>query len=107
MGVSCRRPFALPRDAEETRRGHEALLEFADEAARVGGCPLSEHGVGRNPVKQEMLRRFLGDAAIASMRAVKRGLDPESRFAPGVLFPLEPPDRPDSGGPATDREYRP
>jgi D-lactate dehydrogenase (cytochrome) len=85
-------PNALPRDAEETRRGHEALLEFADEAARVGGCPLSEHGVGRNPIKQEMLRRFLGDAAVESMRAVKRGLDPEGRFAPGVLFPLEPPD---------------
>jgi len=100
-------PNALPRDAEETRRGHEALLEFADEAARVGGCPLSEHGVGRNPIKQEMLRRFLGDAAIASMRAVKRGLDPESRFAPGVLFPLEPPDRPNFGSSATDREDHP
>jgi hypothetical protein len=36
-----------------------------------------------------MLRRFLGDAAVASMRAVKRGLDPEGRFAPGVLFPLD------------------
>jgi D-lactate dehydrogenase (cytochrome) len=81
-------PNALPRDAEQTRRGLEAMLEFADEAARVGGCPLSEHGVGRNPVKQEMLRRFLGDAAIESMRAVKLGLDPEGRFAPGVLFPL-------------------
>ena len=97
-------PNALPRDAEETRRGHEALLEFADEAARVGGCPLSEHGVGRSPVKQEMLRRFLGDAAIASMRAVKRGLDPEGRFAPGVLFPLEPPDRPTPRGPGPDRK---
>jgi len=96
-------PNALPRDAEETRRGLEALLEFADEAARVGGSPLSEHGVGRNPVKQEMLRRFLGDAAIASMRAVKRGLDPEGRFAPGVLFPVEPTGRTTSGETVPDR----
>jgi FAD/FMN-containing dehydrogenase len=38
-------------------------------------------------VKQEMLRRFLGEAAIVEMRAIKRALDPEARFAPGVLFP--------------------
>jgi D-lactate dehydrogenase (cytochrome) len=63
------------------------MLEFAAEAASRGGCPLSEHGVGRSPLKQEMLRRFLGDDAIGSMRAVKRALDPPGRLAPGVLFP--------------------
>ena len=80
-------PNALPGDARETALGQEAQLEFAEEAVRRGGCPLSEHGVGRNPVKQEILRRFLGDAAIASMRTIKKRLDPEFRFAPGVLFP--------------------
>jgi D-lactate dehydrogenase (cytochrome) len=80
-------PNALPRSAAEVAAGNDALHEFAREAAARGGAPLSEHGVGRSPVKQEMLRRFLGDAAIASMRAVKRGLDPEGRFAPGVIFP--------------------
>ncbi len=79
-------PNAIPRDREQVASGFDALLEFADEAVRLGGCPLSEHGVGRNPVKQEMLRRFLGDHAIAAMRAVKGALDPEGRFAPGVLF---------------------
>ena len=29
----------------------------------------------------------LGDAAIASMRAVKRAIDPAGRFAPGTIFP--------------------
>jgi len=80
-------PNALPRNAAETRAGFEALLEFADEAVRRGGAPLSEHGVGRSPIKQELLRRFLGDAAIATMRRIKQALDPSGRFAPGVLFP--------------------
>jgi D-lactate dehydrogenase (cytochrome) len=80
-------PNVLPRDADEVLRGQEALLEFGDEAKRRGGCPLSEHGVGRSPLKQQMLRRFLGDGPIEQMRAIKRALDPELRFAPGVLFP--------------------
>ena len=70
------------------QKWHEqALLEFADEAARRGGAPLSEHGVGKSAVKQEMLRRFVGAGAIDSMRAIKTALDPEWRFSPGVLFP--------------------
>jgi len=81
-------PNALPRNAGEVRSGFEALLEFADEAARRGGCPLSEHGVGRSPIKQQILRRFLGEPAIEQMRRIKLALDPDARFAPGVLFPL-------------------
>ena len=80
-------PNALPRSGEEVELALEAQLEFAGEATRRGGCPLSEHGVGRSPVKQEMLRRFVGNAAVARMRRIKKALDPESRFSPGVLFP--------------------
>lgn len=80
-------PNALPRDEREVEAAEQALLELADRAVALGGCPLSEHGVGRNPLKQEMLRRFLGDEAIAEMWAIKRALDPEGRFAPGVLLP--------------------
>ncbi len=80
-------PNALPRDAREVEAAEDALLDLAEVASRLGGCPLSEHGVGRNALKQEMLRRFLGDGAIAEMWAVKRALDPEGRFAPGVLLP--------------------
>ncbi len=80
-------PNALPRTSGEARRAVEALLEFGDEAAKRGGSPLSEHGVGKSQVKQEMMRRFLGDAAVAGMMAIKAALDPEWRFAPGVLFP--------------------
>ena len=80
-------PNALPRSAAEAETARQLQLEFATEAVRRGGAPLSEHGVGRSPIKQEMLRRFLGDGAIESMRRVKRVLDPAGRFSPGVLFP--------------------
>jgi len=80
-------PNALPRDAREVQSGFEALLAFAEHVTRHGGCPLSEHGVGRNPFKQATLRRFVGDAAIERMRQVKGALDPPWRLAPGVLFP--------------------
>jgi D-lactate dehydrogenase (cytochrome) len=83
-------PNAFPRSRSEVQAGFDALLEFADDAVRLGGCPLSEHGVGRNPVKQEMLRRFLGDGAIDEMRRIRKALDPQGRFAPGVLFPPDP-----------------
>ena len=53
----------------------------------MGGCPMSEHGVGRDPVKQALLRRLYGDEGIAQMRATRRALDPGGKLSPGVLFP--------------------
>jgi D-lactate dehydrogenase (cytochrome) len=79
----------IPRTEDDVARGEEAFLGFGEEAVRLGGCPLSEHGVGRNAVKQELLRRLYGDAGIAQMRRVKRALDPEQKLSPGVLFPRE------------------
>lgn len=86
-------PNAIPRDADEVRRGFDALVEFADEAVRRGGSPLSEHGVGRHPLKQALLGRFLGAQALERMREIKRTLDPAGRLAPGVLFPPAVPER--------------
>jgi D-lactate dehydrogenase (cytochrome) len=48
---------------------------------------LAEHGVGRNPVKQRLLRQLYGEAGVNAMRRVKAALDPEWKLAPGVLFP--------------------
>ena len=79
-------PNVLPRSYEDVERGKEAILFFGREVARLGGCPLAEHGVGRNPVKQALLRDLYGDAGIEQMRAVKRALDPEWKLAPGVIF---------------------
>jgi D-lactate dehydrogenase (cytochrome) len=79
-------PNVLPRSYEDVEAGKAAILEFGVEVARLGGCPLAEHGVGRHPVKQALLRQLYGDAGIEQMRQVKRVLDPQALLAPGVLF---------------------
>lgn len=79
-------PNVIPRSYEDVRLGREAILEFGREAARLGGCPLAEHGVGRSPIKQALLRQLYGDDGIDQMRAVKRALDPSWKLAPGVIF---------------------
>ena len=53
---------------------------------REGRLELAEHGVGRSPVKQTLLRQLYGEAGIDQMRAVKLALDPDWKLAPGVLF---------------------
>ncbi len=80
-------PNVIPRSYDDVVKGKEAMLEFGRHVARLGGCPLAEHGVGRNPVKQALLRQLYGDAGIDEMRAVKHALDPGNRLAPGVIFP--------------------
>ncbi|MBA2356039.1 MAG: FAD-binding oxidoreductase [Acidobacteria bacterium] len=80
-------PNVLPRSYEDVEQGRAAILEFGVEVARLGGCPLAEHGVGRHPVKQALLRQLYGDEGIAQMRRVKQALDPQDVLAPGVLFP--------------------
>jgi D-lactate dehydrogenase (cytochrome) len=79
-------PNVIPRSYDDVVRGKEAILEFGREVARLGGCPLAEHGVGRNPVKQALLRQLYGEEGIAQMRAVKQALDPGCKLAPGVIF---------------------
>lgn len=80
-------PNVIPHSVDDVARGREAILECGREIVRLGGSPLAEHGVGRNPVKQALLRKLYGDAGLAEMRAVKAALDPEAKLAPGVLFP--------------------
>jgi D-lactate dehydrogenase (cytochrome) len=80
-------PNVIPRSYDDVVKGKEAMLEFGWHVARLGGCPLAEHGVGRNPIKQALLRQLYGDAGIDEMRAVKHALDPGNRLAPGVIFP--------------------
>lgn len=79
-------PNVLPRSYDDVEAGKAAILEFGVEVARLGGCPLAEHGVGRHPVKQALLRQLYGDDGIAQMRRVKQALDPQGLLAPGVLF---------------------
>ncbi len=84
-------PNVIPATMEDVVRGRQAILECGREIVRLGGCPLAEHGVGRNPVKQALLRQLYGAEGIAEMRAVKAALDPQGKLAPGVIFPAAAP----------------
>jgi D-lactate dehydrogenase (cytochrome) len=79
-------PNVIPRSLADVTAGKDAILQCGREVTRLGGCPLAEHGVGRNPVKQTLLRELYGDAGIEAMRQVKRALDREWKLAPGVIF---------------------
>jgi D-lactate dehydrogenase (cytochrome) len=79
-------PNVIPRSFADVQSGREAIVAFGREAIRLGGSPLAEHGVGRNPTKQRLLRELYGEDGIEEMRRIKRALDPEWKLAPGVLF---------------------
>jgi len=79
-------PNVIPTSYADIVSGREAILEFGREVARLGGCPLAEHGVGRSSVKQALLRQLYGDAGLDEMRAIKSALDPDWKLAPGVIF---------------------
>ena len=79
-------PNVIPRSMAEFESGKAAILTFGREVIRLGGSPLAEHGVGRNPVKQQLLLELYGREGVEQMRAVKRALDPDFKLAPGVVF---------------------
>jgi D-lactate dehydrogenase (cytochrome) len=79
-------PNVIPHSRADVESGKQAILAFGREVIRLGGSPLAEHGVGRHPIKQQLLAEMYGLEGIAQMRAVKRALDPEWKMAPGVLF---------------------
>ena len=80
-------PNVIPRGADDVKKGQEAILALGAEVIRMGGCPLAEHGVGRSPIKQALLRQLYGNDGINAMRAIKLSLDPDGLLAPGVIFP--------------------
>jgi D-lactate dehydrogenase (cytochrome) len=80
-------PNVIPTNADDVRKGQEAILALGAEVIAMGGCPLAEHGVGRNPIKQALLRQLYGIDGVAAMRAIKLSLDPNGALAPGVIFP--------------------
>jgi len=80
-------PNVIARTRDEWQAAREAVAEVGRSAIRLGGVPMAEHGVGRSPIKQALLRELYGDDGIEQMRAVKRAIDPEWKMAPGVLFP--------------------
>ena len=82
-------PNVIPRSAADIEHGKDAILELGAAVIAMGGCPLAEHGVGRNEIKQQLLRQLYGDAGIRAMRDIKLSLDPYTTLARGVIFPTQ------------------
>lgn len=82
-------PNLIARDAAQMERARAAQVAIGEVAIALGGSPLAEHGTGRHAGKKRLLKALHGDAALASMRATKRALDPKWQLAPGVLFDRE------------------
>ena len=82
-------PNVIPRRGDDVIKGRDAILELGEWVIAQGGCPLAEHGVGRNPIKQELLRRLYSPGGIYAMRAIKLSLDPHASLASGVIFPSQ------------------
>ena len=74
--------FWLRPDAPEDLDAALELNEWlVTRALAVGGTCTGEHGIGTGKLKY--LRREHGDAAVETMRAIKRALDPDDLMNPG------------------------
>ena len=83
-------PNFIPRSRKELDAAKAAVAVIGRLAIQLGGAPMAEHGVGRNPIKQMLLRELYGSQGIEEMRSVKRAIDPDGKLSPGVLFPAAP-----------------
>jgi D-lactate dehydrogenase (cytochrome) len=83
-------PNVLPRNYTDVERGRELILELACRVIAMGGSPLAEHGVGRNPTKQRLLEMLYGSAGIDEMRFLKLGFDSSWKLGSGLLFEKNP-----------------
>jgi D-lactate dehydrogenase (cytochrome) len=79
-------PNLLPRSLEDILRARQVISDCGRAVIALGGSPLAEHGVGRNPIKQALLKELYGAAGIQQMQAVKQALDPAGKLSPGNLF---------------------
>ncbi len=80
-------PNLVPHAYEDIKAAQEVVLACGQAVTNLGGCPLAEHGVGRNLIKKQLLRQLYGETGYAQMHAVKQALDPQGKLAPGNLFP--------------------
>jgi glycolate oxidase len=74
------------RNADELARVEAAFEEIFDAALELGGTITGEHGVGLK--KRHVLPKRLGPVGIATMKAIKNGLDPNHILNPGKVIEI-------------------
>ncbi len=79
-------PNLVPHAHADIKAAQEVILLCGQAVTALGGCPLAEHGVGRNVVKKTLLMQLYGETGYKQMQAVKQALDPKGKLAPGNLF---------------------
>ncbi|GAB49712.1 FAD-binding oxidoreductase [Mobilicoccus pelagius] len=73
-----------PTEPDSRARGFAAFADLAQLAIDLGGTISGEHGIGT--IKAPYLRRQVGDAALARMRAIKAVFDPHGICNPGTSY---------------------
>ena len=77
--------YLIDPDSPTERATAEALNHrLVERALALGGTCTGEHGVGLH--KMDFLRQEAGEAAVATMRAIKHALDPNDILNPGKVF---------------------
>ncbi len=79
-------PNLIPHTYEDIKAAQELVLVCGQAVTSLGGCPLAEHGVGRNTIKKTLLMQLYGEKGYQQMYAIKQALDPHGKLAPGNLF---------------------
>jgi D-lactate dehydrogenase (cytochrome) len=74
-----------PAAHDEMERAEDLNRRLVMRAIGMGGTSTGEHGIGLG--KLEFLAAEHGAAAVATMRAVKRALDPKGLMNPGKVLP--------------------
>ncbi len=73
-----------PKEQEKAERAGEEVLAMSVE---LGGCLTGEHGVGLE--KRDLMSKQYTPQELAQQKAVRAVFDPEGRFNPAKVFPLE------------------
>jgi len=71
-------------DAEETRRGEEAVAEIFRKTVEMGGTISGEHGVGIS--KAPFFEMEVGPLGVSVMKRLKACFDPNGILNPGKIF---------------------
>jgi len=74
-----------PDDTDETQRAQAALPRLFDTVLALGGTLSGEHGIG--VAKRDFMTQAFDPTTLATMRAIKAALDPDSILNPGKVLP--------------------